>query len=46
MKVRIMLDLAAYIGIALLLGAGSGYTLAEAGLRFRLPVTWNPNNDD
>jgi hypothetical protein len=41
-----MLDLVAYIGIALLLGAGGGYTLAAAGLRFRLPVTWNPNDSD
>jgi hypothetical protein len=40
------MEIFAYIGIALFLGAGGGYTLAAAGLRFRLPVTWNPNDSD
>lgn len=40
------MEVLAYIGIALLLGAEGGYTLAAAGLRFRLPMTWNPNDSD
>jgi len=40
------MEVLAYIGIALLLGTGGGYTLAAAGLRFRLPMTWNPNDSD
>ena len=34
-----MFDLAAYIGIALLLGAGGGYTLAAAGIIDMFPHT-------
>jgi hypothetical protein len=40
------MDIAVYVAIAMIIGAGGGYSLAAMGLRFRLPIFWNPDNND